>query len=100
MPRQMKTVELDYLPTRDGGQDQLHNHTTFNPSPVTREACGACAQLDNDFAWMRFHDAVAERRDTFGTVEEAMKYAAENIDAKADPRTERVIRARVRSQVA
>ncbi len=85
MPRYTKPVELDYLPTRDGGEDLLHNHGIGPILDVTRENCPACAQLANDFAWIGFHDSVAASRDEFGTVEEAMAYAAENMDAKYDP---------------
>lgn len=83
----IKTIELDYFPTRQGGEDQLHNHLTFSPSEDVRESCGACAQLANDFAWLRFNDAMRGREAEFGTVEDAMKYAVVNVDRKPDPRT-------------
>lgn len=82
-----KTIELDYFPTRQGGPDQLHTHLTFQPSALERESCGACAQLENDFAWLRFNDAMAGRASEFGTVEDAMKYAVVNVERKPDPRT-------------
>lgn len=87
------TPQLDYLPTRDGGEDQLHNHGFAPISAVTRENCAGCAQLANDFAWLRFHDGVADHREEFGTVQEALAYAEANMDAKHDPRAT-VIRAR------
>lgn len=87
------TPQLDYLPTRDGGADQLHTHGYVPLTPAVRENCGGCAQLANDFAWLRFHDAVADRRSEFGTVEEALAYAEANMDAKHDPRAT-VVRAR------
>ncbi len=68
----MKTPELNYLPTRNGGEDALHNHLTFTPSPEQKESCAACAQLANDFTWLRFNDAMAGREDEFPTVAEAM----------------------------
>jgi len=52
--RKLKTVELDALPARNGGPDQLHTHLSFGYD----ENCGACAQLTNDFTWARFHDSV------------------------------------------
>jgi hypothetical protein len=55
----LKTIELEYRPLRNGGEDQLHNHLSFKPSNDEREACGACAQLANDFTWLRFNDAIA-----------------------------------------
>jgi len=84
----IKTPELDYFPTRNGGEDQLHNHLSFRPSADVRESCGACAQLENDFTWLRFNDAMAGREHEFGTVEDAMKYAVVNVERKADPRTQ------------
>jgi hypothetical protein len=84
MTRIYKPIELDYLPTRASGQDELHTHTTFKPSAVERESCAACAQLANDFAWLRFRDAVAGRETEFGTVEEAVLYAEENVESKLD----------------
>lgn len=97
MTRQLKPTYLDYLPTRNGQEDQLHNHGFAPISAETRENCGGCAQLSNDFMWLRFNDSVADSRDEYGTVEDAMKYAVENIEAKSDPRTERVLRARDRA---
>jgi hypothetical protein len=84
MTRTLKPIELDYLPTRASGQDELHTHITFRPSAVEKESCAACAQLANDFAWLRFSDAVAGREAEFGTVEEALEYAQENIELKLD----------------
>lgn len=55
----LKTPEVSYRPTREGGEDQLHNHLSFKPSNDERQACGACAQLANDFTWLRFNDAIA-----------------------------------------
>lgn len=55
----LKTPELSYRPVRNGGEDQLHNHLSFKPSTDEREACGACAQLANDFTWAAFNDAIA-----------------------------------------
>lgn len=52
--RNLKTVELDALPKRDGGPDQLHDHLSFGYN----EDCGACAQVTNDFTWARFNDSV------------------------------------------
>jgi hypothetical protein len=82
-----KIPELDYFPTRQGGPDQLHTHLSQSPTGLERESCGACAQLENDFAWLRFNDAMAERAPEFGTVEDAMKYAVVNVERKPDPRT-------------
>lgn len=82
-----KPVELDYLPVRNGGEDQLHTHLSFRPSAEQRESCGACAQLENDFSWMRLNDALAGREREFGTVEDAMRYAVSNVERKVDPRT-------------
>jgi hypothetical protein len=81
-----KTIELDYFPVRQGGIDELHSHLSPNPTGLERESCGACAQLDNDFAWLRFNDAMAGRESEFGTVEDAMKYAVVNVERKPDPR--------------
>lgn len=78
-----KPIELDYFPTRNGGPDQSHTHLSFRPSAEQRESCGACAQLENDFTWLRFNDAMADRASEFGTVAEALAYAAENIVAQA-----------------
>ena len=77
-----KPVELDYLPTREGGIDQLHTHLSFKPSADERESCGACAQLENDFTWLRFNEAMAGREGEFGTVECAMEYAVVNAENK------------------
>lgn len=85
-----KPVELDYLPTRNGGEDQIHTHLSFRPTAEQRESCGACAQLANDFAWLRFNDGVADHRDEFGTVEEAMEYARENVTDRRGGRAEYV----------
>lgn len=85
-----KPIELDYLPTRNGGEDQIHNHTTFKPSDDTRESCGACAQLANDFAWLRYHDAIAGTEGNYGTLEDAMAYAVVNAEGKADLRLREV----------
>lgn len=52
--KKYKPVELDALPVRESGTDQLHDHLSFGYS----EDCGACAQLRNDFTWARFHDSV------------------------------------------
>lgn len=60
MTMKLNTPELSYRPTREGGKDQLHSHLTFNPSAIERESCGACAQLENDFTWARFHDATKD----------------------------------------
>ena len=84
---ELKITELDYLPTRNGGEDQLHTHLTFKPSASMKESCGACAQLSNDFVWLRFNDAMANRERDFGTVETAIEYAKENIDTRTDSRT-------------
>lgn len=74
--------ELNYFPTRDGGPDQMHSHL-FAPTIEQRESCGACAQLENDFTWLRFHDAMAGREGEFGTVEEAIADGRANLDSKA-----------------
>lgn len=76
-----KPVELDYLPIRNGGPDQLHTHL-FAPTTEEKESCGACAQLAMDFMWIGFNDAVAGREAEFGTVENAMKYAVVNAEGK------------------
>ena len=52
--RNLKTVELDALPKRDGGPDQMHDHLSIGYD----ENCGACAQLVNDFTWAAFNDNV------------------------------------------
>ncbi len=67
--------QLDYLPTRQGGKDRLHDHDGFNPVIETRESCAACAQLENDFSWLRFHDAVAGRESDFRSRDEVMAEA-------------------------
>lgn len=85
--------QLDYLPTRDGGADQLHTHGWGSQPATVRENCGGCAQLANDFAWLRFNDAMVDRRSEFGTIEEALAYAEANMGAKADSRAT-IIRAR------
>lgn len=80
----MKTQpELNYLPNREGGPDQLHTHLTFRPSAEQRESCGACSQLENDFTWLRFHDAMAGREGEFGTVAEAVADGRANLVATA-----------------
>lgn len=84
MTRTLKPIELDYLPTRASGQDELHTHISFRPSAVEKESCAACAQLKNDFAWLRFSDAVAGREGEFGTVEEALSYATEDVEQKLE----------------
>lgn len=87
--RNYSAPELDYLPTREGGEDQLHNHLSIGfPTGIRGESCGACAQLKNDFAWLRFHDAMAGREGEFGSLQDAMTYARENVDARFDPRTQ------------
>lgn len=73
--------QLNYLPARDGGEDQLHTHTDFNPSSSIKESCGACAQLENDFRWLRLHDAVADRIGEFADREEVLADA--RVDALA-----------------
>jgi hypothetical protein len=80
-------IELDYFPIREGGIDQLYSHLSYRPSADERENCGACAQLENDFTWLRFNDAMAGRAHEFGTREDAMKYAVVNVERKPDPRT-------------
>ncbi len=79
----LKPVELNYFPTREGGPDQLHNHLSFKPSADVREACGACAQLENDFAWLRFNDAMAERASEFPSVQDAILDGMANLESKA-----------------
>jgi hypothetical protein len=74
--------ELNYLPTREGGIDQVHTHL-FRPTTDERESCGACAQLANDFVWLRFNDAMAGRASEFSTVEEAVADGLANMDSKA-----------------
>lgn len=69
----LKTIELSYRPTRNGGEDQLHTHLSFKPSAIERESCGACAQLANDFAWAAFNDAT--RDIDLPTVEDAVREA-------------------------
>lgn len=79
--------ELDYLPTRNGGPDQLHTHLSFKPSTDQRESCGACAQTQNDFAWAGLHDTVDPA--DFGPIADAMTYAMASVTARRDPRTAR-----------
>ena len=71
--------QLNYLPTRNGGEDQLHTHG-FNPSEETKKSCGACAQLANDFVWLRFNDAVAAHRDEFRSRDDVVAEA--EVDAR------------------
>lgn len=73
----LKTPELSYRPTREGGEDQLHSHMTFNPSAIERESCGACAQLANDFTWAIFNDATAG--ETFAARETVLEDVREEL---------------------
>lgn len=65
----IKIPELDYFPLRDGGPDMLHTHD-LRASSVERENCPACAQLENDFHWLRLNDALKGREAEFATREE------------------------------
>lgn len=75
--------QLDYLPVRDGGEDLPHTHG-FNPTESIKESCGACAQLENDFRWLRFNDAVAGRAGEFSTREEVLDYARSDARLKLE----------------
>jgi len=54
-PGRYNPVELDALPVRASGPDALHDHLKIG---FGSENCAGCAQLLNDFAWMRFMKTV------------------------------------------
>lgn len=72
-------IELNYLPVRGGGPDMLHTHD-FKPSALERENCGGCAQLANDFAWIRFYDSMEGKREGCLTQEEFVSWLLKNRD--------------------